>query len=226
MDQRIQFIADHFLTRCRSPSCARSTAFRVRPATSLSIAISARGPRGWRRARGARDARPMKTPAEIVKALLDPRRRHPRWVPRTPRPAGEAPAPGKTGPHHRCDILSRHGMVPSSAVGAQWSPRKPGSGSWRPMTSGARLQGAVPDRRWPLLLSADARRWLQPLPAGLPGSALDGARRGQADVHPPLPGVWAAAGIRSDNGVPFATTTSRACRSSPPGGSAWASCPS
>src|SRR3989442_11158114 len=40
-----------------------------------------------------------------------------------------------------------------------------------------RLQGAIPDRRWPVLLSADGRGWIQPVPLGVPGPAVDGRRR-------------------------------------------------
>ena len=107
-----------------------------------------------------------------------------------------------------CDLLDRrrphHDAAAPARAGASRAAADPDDGAQRHVDGG--LQRAVQDPQWRVLLSAHHRRWLQPVFAGVPGLALDRDRRGPADLPPPfqeygLPGI-----IRTDNGVPFATT--------------------
>ena len=55
-----------------------------------------------------------------------------------------------------------------------------------------RLQGAVQDPGWPLLLPADRRRRLQPLPAGVPSPHSAPGAAEPAGLPAALPRVWPA----------------------------------
>jgi len=114
MDQRTQFIADHLrdvmsITElCALYGVSRKTGYK------WIDRYLRHGPAGLEE--GSRRPRrsPNQTAEEIVSALLDARRRHPRWGgkkllallhQRHPRWS----LPGRST---ACDILSRHGMVP------------------------------------------------------------------------------------------------------------------
>ena len=122
MDQRTQFIADHLrdslsITElCALYGVSRKTGYK------WIDRYLRHGPAGLEeRSRRPRHS-PRHTAEEIVTAILDARRRHPRgggkkllallhkrhprWV-----------LPGRST---ACDILSRHGMVPSGASAAAW----------------------------------------------------------------------------------------------------------
>src|SRR5687767_9279011 len=196
MDQRTQFIADHLrgvLTTtelCALYGISRKTAYK------WIDRYVRHGPAGLEE--GSRRPRrsPNQTSDEIVSALLDARRRHPRWggkkllrLLRKRHPRWSLP-----GRSTACDILSRHGMVPRQRrrrrLGHPGKPTSQGAGPERLLEH--RLQGAVPDGRWTVLLSVDGRGRLQSVSLGLPGADVDGRCRGQADLHAAVPGVWLA----------------------------------
>jgi len=114
MDQRTQFIADHLrgvlstTELCTLYGISRKTAYK------WIDRYLRHGPAGLEE--GSRRPRrsPNQTSDEIVSAILDARRRHPRWggkkllaLLRKRHPRWSLP-----GRSTACDILSRHGMVP------------------------------------------------------------------------------------------------------------------
>jgi putative transposase len=126
MDQRTQFIADHLrgslsITElCALYGVSRKTGYK------WIDRYLRHGPAGLEeRSRRPRHS-PRHTSEEIVTAILDARRRHPRWGgkkllallhKRHPRWV----LPGRST---ACDILSRHGMVPPSGASvAAWAIR-------------------------------------------------------------------------------------------------------
>jgi len=80
------------------------------------------------------------------------------------------------------------------------------------------------DRRWPVLLSADGRGWIQPVPLGVPALTSTAVDEAKPIFTRLFHEYGLPTGMRSDNGVPFATPRWPACRNSRRGGSAWASC--
>jgi len=149
MDQRTQFIADHFrevlsITElCVMYGISRKTGYK------WIDRYLRQGPAGLEeRSRRPRRA-PNQTADDIVAALLGARQRHPTWGgkkllallhKRHPR----WPLPGRST---ACDILSRHGMVPlrrqRRRIGHPAS-RRPRS--WRPTTCGRRTTRATSGR--------------------------------------------------------------------------------
>ena len=114
MDQRTQFIADHLRnSRSVSELCALSGISRKTGYKWIDRYLR-RGPAGldersWRPRRS-----PNQTSGEVVSAILEARRRHPRWggtnlfsLLHTRHPRRLLP-----GRSTACDILRRHGMVP------------------------------------------------------------------------------------------------------------------
>src|SRR6059036_2550326 len=172
MDQRTQFIADFLrdtltITElCVLYGIARKTGYK------WIDRYLRHGPAGLEERSRRPGCSPNQTAAEIVTAILEARdrqpswggkkrlallhKRHPRWL-----------LPGRST---ACDILSRHGMVPTRRHRRRIGhPGKPTTQILAPNDVwGGRLQRAVPDRRRPLLLSADCDRRLQSLPLGLP----------------------------------------------------------
>ena len=171
----------------------RGSASAARPPTSGLIATRTAG----HRASSDRSRRPLScphaTPDAVVTAVLEARRHHPRWGAKKLLRILRRKAPGTAWPARStvCDLLKRHGLVPTTrrrppAVASGPSPH-PDDGAQRHLDR--RLQGAVQDPRWRVLLSPDAGRWLQPVPPGLPGPAIDRGRLGPADLPARLRGI-------------------------------------
>src|SRR5262245_37378335 len=114
MDQRTQFIADHLRDMqsmselCAAYGISRKTGYK------WIDRYLRQGPAGLEE-RSRRPGRsPNETSAEIVSAILEARRRHPRWggkklLARLHKRHPRWVLPGRST---ACDILSRHGMVP------------------------------------------------------------------------------------------------------------------
>ena len=114
MDQRTQFIADHLRDAlpiselCELYGVSRKTGYK------WIDRYVRHGPAGLEeRSRRPRRS-PRQTSDEIVTAILDARRRHPRWGGKKLLALLHKRHPGwdLPGRSTACDILSRHGMVP------------------------------------------------------------------------------------------------------------------
>jgi putative transposase len=228
MDQRTQFIADHLRDRlsitelCALYGISRKTGYK------WIDRYLRHGPAGLdERSRRPRHS-PNHTPEEIVSAILEARRRHPTWggkklLALLHRRHPRWPLPGRST---ACDILRRHGLVPLRRQRRRIGhPGKPTSQMLAPndvWSADYKGQFRTGDGRYcyPLTVSDGFSRYLLGCPALL-STAADEAK-------PIFTRLFKEYGlpkrIRTDNGVPFATTTLARCRSSRPGGSAWASC--
>lgn len=211
MDQRTQFIGDHLrgvlstTELCALYEISRKTAYK------WIDRYLRHGPagleEGFRRPRRS----PNRTSAEIVSALLDARRRHPRWggkkllaLLRKRHPRWSLP-----GRSTACDILSRHGMVPIQRrrrrLGHPGKPKTPvlaPNDVWSTDYTGQFRPG---DGRYcyPLTVADGFSRYL------LGCQALTSTAG--AEAKPIFTRLFQEYGLparmRSDNGVPFATTT-------------------
>jgi putative transposase len=211
MDQRIQFMADHLrggrtITElCDDYGVSRKTGYKW-------IERYLRHGPGGLEERSRRPRRsPNATADEIVTAILEARRRHPSWGgkkllallhKRHPRWL----LPGRST---ACDILSRHGMVPTRRHRRRLGhPGKPTTQILAPNDVwGADYKGQfrTGDGRYcyPLTVTDGFSRYLLGCQA-LNSTAVDVAK-------PIFTRLFQEYGlptrIRTDNGVPFATTT-------------------
>ena len=189
MDQRTQFIADHLrdtlsITElCELYGISRKTGYK------WIDRYLRQGPAGLEERSRRPQRSPNATSEEIVAAILE--------VGRQEAVGPAAQAASAVGPARPLDGLRYPAPAREGAAAAPApAPRPPGktdepdSRPQRRLECG--LQRPVPDRRRSLLLSADRRRWVQPLSARLPGPAVDGGGRGQADLHAAVPGVRTA----------------------------------
>src|SRR5262245_16842448 len=211
MDQRTQFIAD-FLRDARSITelCALYGVSRKTGYKWIDRYLRA-GPAGLEE--GSRRPRrsPNQTAAEIVTAILEARRRHPSWGgkkllallhKRHPRWL----LPGRST---ACDILKRHGMVPRRRQRRRIGhPGKPASLILAPndlWSADYKGQFRTGNGRYcyPLTVADGFSRYLLGCQA-LSSTAVTEAR-------PVFTHLFREYGlperIRTDNGVPFATTT-------------------
>jgi transposase InsO family protein len=211
MDQRTQFIADHLrdvwsLTElCALYGISRKTAYK------WIDRYLRQGPAGLEeRSRRPRRS-PNQTPEDIVTAILDARRRHPTWggkkllaVLHTRHPRWSLPARSTA-----CDILKRHGLVPIRRHRRRIGhPGKPTSQVLAPndvWSADYKGQFRTGDGRYcyPLTVTDGFSRFL------LGCQALGSTT--VADAKPTFTRLFQEYGlptrIRTDNGVPFATTT-------------------
>ena len=211
MDQRTQFIADHLrdslsITElCELYGVSRKTGYK------WIDRYLRHGPAGLEeRSRRSRRS-PRHTAEEIVTAILDARRRHPRWGgkkllallhKRHPRWV----LPGRST---ACDILSRHGLVLIRRQRRRLGhPGKPTSQILAPndvWSADYKGQVRTGDGRYcyPLTVTDGFSRYLLGCQA-LASTAVDEAK-------PIFTRLFREYGlptrIRTDNGVPFATTT-------------------
>jgi len=211
MDQRTQFIAEHLrggrtITElCDDYGVSRKTGYK------WIERYLRHGPAGLEeRSRRPRRS-PNETAEEIVTAILEARHRHPSWGgkkllallhKRHPRWL----LPGRST---ACDILSRHGMVPTRRHRRRIGhPGKPTTRILAPNDVwGADYKGQfrTGDGRYcyPLTVTDGFSRYLLGC-QGLPSTAVAGAK-------PVFTRLFHEYGlptrIRTDNGVPFATTT-------------------
>ncbi len=211
MDQRTQFIADHLRdVRSITELCALYGVSRKTGYKWIDRYVR-HGPAGLEEASRRPRRSPNQTSEEIVSAILDARRRHPRWGgkkllallhKRHPRWS----LPGRST---ACDILSRHGMVPRQRRRRRLGhPGKPTSQVLAPndvWSADYKGQFRTGDGRYcyPLTVADGFSRYLLGCQA-LTSTAGDEAK-------PIFTRLFHEYGlprrIRSDNGVPFATTT-------------------
>jgi len=211
MDQRTQFIADHLrdsltITElCALYGVARKTGYK------WIERYLRHGPAGLEE----RSRRPRRSPNQtsdaIVTAILDARRRHPSW-------GGKKLLALLTKQHPRwilpgrstaCDILKRHGMVPRRRQRRRIGhPGKPTSLILAPndvWSADYKRQFRTGNGRYcyPLTVADGFSRYLLGCQA-LSSTAV-------AEARPVFTHLFREYGlperIRTDNGVPFATTT-------------------
>jgi putative transposase len=211
MDQRTQFIADHLrdtlsITElCELYGISRKTGYK------WIDRYLRQGPAGLEERSRRPQRSPNATSEEIVAAILEARRRHPRW-------GGKKllallhkrhPRWGLPGRSTACDILRRHGRVPLRRQRRRLGhPGKPTSQILAPndvWSADYKGQFRTGDGRYcyPLTVADGFSRYLLGCQA-LPSTA-------GAEAKPIFTRLFQEYGlprrIRSDNGVPFATTT-------------------
>ncbi len=211
MDQRTQFIAD-FLRDAMSTTelCALYGISRKTGYKWIERYLR-HGPAGLEeQSRRPRHA-PNQTPAEIVTALLEARRRHPTWggkklltLLHTRHPRW--PLPGRST---ACDILKRHGLVPlrrqRRRIGHPGKPTRPMLAPNDVWSADYKGQFRTGDGRYcyPLTVADGFSRYLV-------GCQALGSTAG-AEAKPIFTRLFKEYGlptrIRTDNGVPFATNT-------------------
>jgi putative transposase len=210
MDQRMQFIVDyqrglHSVTELADRfSISRKTAYkwidRHEADEAAGLADRSRRPRSC----------PHATPPAMVDAVLEARRRHPRWGAKKLLRILRRSAPETTWPARStvCDLLKRHGLIPKSRrrprLGHPGRPLTPMTAPNAIWTADFKGQFKTRDGVYcyPLTLVDGYSRYLLAC-QGLRSTAMALAwpifRRAFAEYG--LPQI-----IRSDNGVPFATT--------------------
>jgi putative transposase len=211
MDQKTQFIADYLRDRlsvtelCALYGVSRKTAYQ------WIDRYLTHGPQGREeRSRRPRTS-PRHTPDHVVAAILDARRRHPSWgakklvsILSTRHPRWPWPARSTI-----CDILSRHHLVPQRrqrrAIGHPGTPTSHIAAPNAVWSADFKGHFTTGDGRYcyPLTIADGYSRFL------LGCEALSSTRVQEA--QPGFMRVFKAFGlpqrIRTDNGVPFATTT-------------------
>ena len=210
MDQRVQFVADYrrglwaITDLAQHFGISRKTAYkwidRYEDAGPAALVDQSRRPRSC----------PHATPGDVVTAVLEARRRHPRWGAKKLLRILRRKAPRTTWPARStvCDLLKRHDLVPKtrrrprlSHPGRPLTPMTEPNAIWT-----ADFKGQFKTRDgvycYPLTLVDGYSRYLLAC-QGLPSTAIALARpifqRAFEDYG--LPQI-----IRTDNGVPFATT--------------------
>jgi transposase len=211
MDQRTQFIADHLrdvlsITElCDEYGVSRKTGYK------WIERYLRQGPGGLEeRSRRPRRS-PNQTAEEIVTAILEARHRHPSWggkklLALLHRRHPRWLLPGRST---ACDILSRHGMVPTRRHRRRIGhPGKPTTQIFAPndvWSADYKGQFRTGDGRYcyPLTVTDGFSRYL------LGCQALSSTAG--AEAKPVMTRLFQEYGlptrIRTDNGVPFATTT-------------------
>jgi len=210
MDQRVQFIADYQRDVFDVADLARRYGISRKTAYKWLDRYEASGPAGLvDRSRRPRQS-PHATPDRVVAALLDVRRHHPSWgakkllkVVATREPTWTLPARSTV-----CDLLDRAGLItttrrrPVPAHPARpLTPMTAPNGTWT-----ADFKGQFKTRNgvycYPLTIVDGYSRYLLAC-HGLLSTAIAGARPVFLRLFQEygLPGI-----IRTDNGVPFATT--------------------
>lgn len=210
MDQRVQFIADYQREVFDVADLARRYGISRKTAYKWIARYDAGGPTGLLDRSRRPTHSPQATAARIVAALLDVRRHHPTWgakkllkVVSTREPTWTLPARSTV-----CDLLDRAGLI--TAPRRRPVPAHPGralipmtapNGTWT-----ADFKGQFKTRNgvycYPLTIVDGYSRYLLAC-HGLLSTAIAGARPVFLRLFQEygLPGI-----IRTDNGVPFATT--------------------
>jgi len=210
MDQRTQFIADYQRALQTVTELADRFGISRKTAYKWIDRYEHGGPSGLTDGSRRPQSCPHETPPRIVDAVLEARRHHPRWgakkllrilLRKDPREAW----PARTTV---CDLLKRHDLIPKtrrqprlSHPGRPLTPMTEPNGIWT-----ADFKGQFKTRDgfycYPLTLVDGYSRYLLAC-QGLRSTAIDLARPifRRAFEEYGLPSI-----IRSDNGVPFATT--------------------
>ena len=210
MDQRVQFIADYQRDVFDVADLARRYGISRKTAYKWLDRYEAAGPAGLVDRSRRPGHSPQATPEHVVAALLEVRRHHPSWgakkllkVVATREPTWTLPARSTV-----CDLLDRAGLVTAPrrrAVPAHPArsliPMTAPNGTWT-----ADFKGHFKTRNgvycYPLTIVDGYSRYLLAC-HGLLSTAIAGARPIFLRLFQEygLPGI-----IRTDNGVPFATT--------------------
>ena len=211
MDQKTQFIADYLrevlsvTELCDLYGISRKTAYKI------IERYLRQGPAGLEEHSRRPHHSPNHTPHEIEQALLEVRRRHPSWGGKKLLTIVHKRHPRWDLPHRStvCEILSRNGMVPKKRRRRHIGhPGKPTSSILAPNDLwSADFKGQFKTGNglycYPLTVTDNYSRYLLVCQA-LSSTAVDEAR-------PVFTRLFKEYGlprrIRTDNGVPFATTT-------------------
>ncbi|MFL5577905.1 MAG: IS481 family transposase [Gemmatimonadaceae bacterium] len=210
MDQRLQFVAD--AQRTDEPFAALCARVGIAPKTGYKwlARYAAEGPAGL----AARSRRPhhspSATPPEVVAALLALRARHPTWGGKklVAVLARRQPAWPRVAPSTAAALLKRHGLILAPrrrrALGHPGRPTTPLTEPNAVWTADFKGQFKTADGRYcfPLTVADGASRYL------LACRALTSTQTREA--RPVFARLFREYGlparIRTDNGVPFATT--------------------
>ena len=211
MDQRTQFIADHLReTQTITELCDRYGVSRKTGYKWIARYLRL-GPAGLEEHSRRPHRAPNQTADEIVAAILEARQRHPGWGGKKLRALLQRRHPRWTLPGRStvCDILSRHGLVPTRRARRRLGhPGKPTTIMGAPNAvwcADYKGQFKTGDGRYcyPLTVTDGFSRFL----LGCQGL---GSTAG-AEAQPVFTRLFKEYGlplrIRTDNGVPFATTT-------------------
>jgi transposase InsO family protein len=211
MDQKTQFIADYLrevlsvTELCDLYGISRKTAYKI------IDRYLRQGPAGLEERSRRPHNSPNHTPQEIEQALLEARRRHPSWGGKKLLTIVHRRHPRWDLPHRStvCEILSRNGMVPKKRRRRHIGhPGKPTSSILAPNDLwSADFKGQFKTGNglycYPLTVTDNYSRYLLVCQA-LSSTAVDEAR-------PVFTRLFKEYGlprrIRTDNGVPFATST-------------------
>ena len=211
MDQRTQFIADHLReTQTITELCDRYGVSRKTGYKWIARYLRL-GPAGLEEHSRRPHRAPNQTADEIVAAILEARQRHPGWGGKKLRALLQRRHPRWTLPGRStvCDILRRHGLVPTRRQRRRLGhPGKPTTIMGAPNAvwcADYKGQFKTGDGRYcyPLTVTDGFSRFL----LGCQGL---GSTAG-AEAQPVFTRLFKEYGlplrIRTDNGVPFATTT-------------------
>ena len=211
MDQRTQFIADHLReTQTITELCDRYGVSRKTGDKWIDRYLRL-GPAGLEEHSRRPHRAPNQTADEIVAAILEARQRHPGWGGKKLRVLLQRRHPRWTLPGRStvCDILRRHGLVPTRRARRRLGhPGKPTTIMGAPNAvwcADYKGQFRTGDGRYgyPLTVTDGFSRYLLGCQA-LSTTAVDVAK-------PVFTSLFYEYGlparIRTDNGVPFATTT-------------------
>jgi transposase InsO family protein len=211
MDQRTQFIADHLReTQTITELCDRYGVSRKTGYKWIDRYLRL-GPAGLEERSRRPHRAPNQTADEIVAAILEARQRHPVWGGKKLRALLQRRHPRWTLPGRStvCDILRRHGLVPTRRQRRRIGhPGKPTTIMGAPNAvwcADYKGQFKTGDGRYcyPLTVTDGFSRYLLGC-QGLGSTAV-------AEAQPVFTRLFKEYGlplrIRTDNGVPFATTT-------------------
>lgn len=211
MDQRMQFIADYLRQSLSMSELCQLYGVSRKSGYKWIERYLAHGPQGLEDQSRRPDSHPNQTPEEIVEALIAVRQRHPSWgakklLATVEKRHPEWPLPARSTV---CEILRRQGLVPKQrrrrVIG---HPGKPSTQALSPNDLWCvDFKGQFKTRDglycYPLTVTDDYSRYL------LGCQALSGTSVAQA--KPVFARLFKEYGlptrIRSDNGVPFATST-------------------
>ena len=210
MDEKVRFVGDYqrdllsLSELCDRYGISRKTGYK------WIDRYEARGAAGLQDLSRRPHCCPHQTPPEVIEALLEARRRHPRWgakkllkIVSRRHPAREWPARSTA-----CDILKRHGLIPSGRRRPRLGhPGKPDTLMQAPndiWTADFKGQFRTRDGLYcyPLTVEDGYSRFLLAC-QGLPSTRHEGSRPIFLHLFKEygLPTI-----IRTDNGAPFATT--------------------
>jgi transposase InsO family protein len=211
MDQKTQFIADYLREilsvseLCDLYGISRKTAYK------WIDRYLKNGPAGLEDRSRRPHTSANHTPQEVEQALLDVRRRHPSWGAKKLLTLVQKRHPRWELPHRStvCEILSRNGMVPKKPrrrhIGHPGKPTTPIAAPNEVWSADFKGQFKMGNGQYcyPLTVTDNFSRYLLSCQA-LSSTAVDGAK-------PVFTRLFKEYGlpkrIRTDNGVPFATTT-------------------